>query len=167
MHAQGGLFMVVVLSVCLSTLILALQDTRRPMSDTNCFRTMQTWKTKWQFSWNDFVREISLESKSLYVASTWSTRSVYPGGTRSHNRGHVSTPACYLLYCIEVQSHTYHSLRQLNGVFPIAYGGSSLVHLCTLVVKETCEQWQKNWGNEHMLLIYGHYAPKLYCMCMP
>ena len=29
--------------------------------------------------------------------STWSVRSVTLGGTRGHNKGHASTPACYLL----------------------------------------------------------------------
>ena len=53
----------VCLSVCLSTRILALQATRRPISDTSGFRTMRAWNVKWRFSWNDCVREICLENK--------------------------------------------------------------------------------------------------------
>ena len=34
------------------------------------------------------------------LTSTASARSVYLAGTRSHNEGHVSTPACYLLLCL-------------------------------------------------------------------
>ena len=78
-HAQRGL-QYVRLSVCLSTLILALQAMRRPMSYTNGFRSTRAWKKRW-FSWNDCVREIWRENKrkSQYdneyslIAATFST----------------------------------------------------------------------------------------------
>ena len=53
----------VCLSVCVSTLILALQATRRPISDTSGFRTTRAWKIKGRFSWNDCIREICRENK--------------------------------------------------------------------------------------------------------
>ena len=43
-------------SVCLSTLILALQATRWPMKNTNGFRTMRTRKLIRRFFWNDCVK---------------------------------------------------------------------------------------------------------------
>ena len=88
-----------ILSVSVSTLILALQATRRPISG---FRTTWAWKLKGWISWNDCVREICRENKrnmhnSTGLTATWSARSVYLGGSGSHNEWHVSTPACYLL----------------------------------------------------------------------
>ena len=49
--------------VCLSTLILALQATRRPISNTSGFRTTQAWKLKRRFSLNDCVQEICPDNK--------------------------------------------------------------------------------------------------------
>ena len=64
-HAQRGWF--VCLSVCLcvsvSTRILPLQATRRPISDTSGFRTTRAVKTKGRLSWNDCFREICRENK--------------------------------------------------------------------------------------------------------
>ena len=56
-HAQRGLVRLCFVSVCVSTLILALQATRRPISDTSGFRTTRAWKINGQFSWSDCVRE--------------------------------------------------------------------------------------------------------------
>ena len=43
--------------VCVSTLILALQATKRPISDIISFRITRARKIKGRFSWNDCVRE--------------------------------------------------------------------------------------------------------------
>ena len=51
------------LSVCLSTLILALQATRRPMSYTNGFRSTSAGIIKRRFPCNGCVREIWRENK--------------------------------------------------------------------------------------------------------
>ena len=89
-HSEGYDTWSVCVSVCLSTAILALQATRRPMSNTNVFRTTQTWKIKGRFSWNDCVREICRENKrkSQYAYSHLlpSTNPLARGGTRSHPR---------------------------------------------------------------------------------
>ena len=53
----------VCLSVCLSATILALQATRRLMSDTNRFRATRAGKITWWFCWNDCVWEIWRENK--------------------------------------------------------------------------------------------------------
>ena len=68
------------LSVCLSTTILALQATRRLMSDTNSFSATRAWKTMWRFCWNDCVREIW----PICIISTGLPR---PGLARSAYRG--------------------------------------------------------------------------------
>ena len=89
---------VVGLSVCVCTLILALQATRRPISGTSGFKTTRVWKIKGRFSWNDCVREICREKYNRTgLTATRSARSVYLEGSGSHNEWHVSTPACYLL----------------------------------------------------------------------
>ena len=85
--------------VCVSKLLLTLQATRRPMSDTNGFWTMCAWKSKLWFSLKNCIREIHREMTSEKVNmhwSTWPARSAYLGGTRSCNAGGVSTPTCYL-----------------------------------------------------------------------
>ena len=57
MRSEGYCSWFVCVCVCVSPLILALQATRRPISDTNGFRTTRAWKLKGCFSWNDCVRE--------------------------------------------------------------------------------------------------------------
>ena len=61
MRSEGYSSRSVCVSVCVSPLILALQATRWPMSDTNGFKTTRTWKNIRRFSWNDGVREICRE----------------------------------------------------------------------------------------------------------
>ena len=43
--------------VCLSTLICALQATKRPMNDSNGFSTACAQKITWRFCYNDGVRD--------------------------------------------------------------------------------------------------------------
>ena len=62
MRSEGyvlGLCVSVCLSVCYSA-ILALQGSRRPMSDTNVFRTTLTWKKL-----GDFPKTTVFESDKL------------------------------------------------------------------------------------------------------
>ena len=110
-------------AVCLSTHILELQATRRPISDTNGCRSTRARNVKERLCWNDCVRERetgtvaervawpnpSINCAHAYIIirvriarraadfDTGSARSVYVEGTRNHNEGHVSTPAGYLL----------------------------------------------------------------------
>ena len=63
-------------SVRLSTLILALQAMRRPMSDTSGFRATKAWKLKRWFSSNECVPEIWRENKPTctYASACWQAR---------------------------------------------------------------------------------------------
>ena len=48
-HVQRGLRYLVCVSVCVSTLILALQARKRLMSDTNIFSDTSAQKVNWRF----------------------------------------------------------------------------------------------------------------------
>ena len=74
------------LFVCLSATILALQATRRLMSDTNRFSATRAGKRMWRFRWNHCVREIWRENKQICIMSTGLPR---PGLARSAHRGRM------------------------------------------------------------------------------
>ena len=81
-HAQRGVVCLVCLSVCVSMLILALQATRRPISDTSGVRTTGAWKIKGRFSSNDCVRERQIGTVADHVA--WSNPST--SGAHAYTR---------------------------------------------------------------------------------
>ena len=84
----------VCMSLCLSTLILALQATRRPMSDTNDCRTTRTRKIKERFCWSNCVRERETFTVADRVA--WPNPSI--SGAHAYYYAYYYFQACHKLF---------------------------------------------------------------------
>ena len=102
---EGYCSCLVCLSVCVSVTALAasasvyIRKQRYTRGSRRLFLDFDSWIFEKTFRSKVMARKAS-EQANMQISrltSTASARSAYLAGTRSHNEGRVSTPACYLL----------------------------------------------------------------------
>ena len=81
------------LSVCVSTLILALQATRRPISDIAASELREPEKQKGDFPETTAFKRYAVKTseKANMVTATWSARSVYLGLKKSQRMVYIGS----------------------------------------------------------------------------
>ena len=99
-------------SVCLSAISLHESCMNRSINNT-AYSASDIGRKMWGFLCNCCIREVySVKHEQIRyngLTSSGSACSVYLEGTRSHNEGHISTPACYLLVSsVPLCNYTVH-----------------------------------------------------------